>query len=401
MKSNIFIPKKIKIGFNERNDTYTGLLGYVIYHDGKTWRKENSWESWRFGYISEEEYEIKKKENYVSRVEQSKKSHQWYIERSLTEKNKDDYYKRYVDMTEEDFVKQQVGDYSTFSPNIGKISKNKGVIPVEYTNEPLDGFVLNKKVGGYKSDWNFRQAYCRVYDPRGFEFEITIPNLLYILENANSIKGKGLEGKFIYGWDGKDLVLLPEEAPEYKEMVEFTENLSLKVSRKDLKVGGIYLTSSGEKVTFLAESPTYNDDNVKIGGNSLWFHNEGYYPFQTHSISTIKKYIGDNPDIANLLDQLEKIEGYKPKNTCIYTYVPYTLKQLSSIKDNYYRNTVWIPSKTKGKYKQVTLYTVRDNYYLQNGHGGLRLTESYKSIKELLENNIIYKQIKTPNEKER
>ena len=38
MKSNIYIPKKIKVGFNEREDTYTGLLGYVIYHDGKVWR---------------------------------------------------------------------------------------------------------------------------------------------------------------------------------------------------------------------------------------------------------------------------------------------------------------------------------------------------------------------------
>lgn len=28
-----------------------------------------------------------------------------------------------------------------------------------------------------------------------FEFEITIENLLYILENANPIKGKGLEGE--------------------------------------------------------------------------------------------------------------------------------------------------------------------------------------------------------------
>jgi len=47
MKSTIFIPKKCKVGFNLRQDTYTGKLGYIIYHDGKVWRKENSWESWR------------------------------------------------------------------------------------------------------------------------------------------------------------------------------------------------------------------------------------------------------------------------------------------------------------------------------------------------------------------
>lgn len=31
MNSNIFIPRKIKVGFNNRKDTYTGKLAYVIY----------------------------------------------------------------------------------------------------------------------------------------------------------------------------------------------------------------------------------------------------------------------------------------------------------------------------------------------------------------------------------
>lgn len=56
MDANIFIPKKCKVGFNLRSDTYTGKLGYVIYNDGKVWRKEASWESWRQKYISQEEF---------------------------------------------------------------------------------------------------------------------------------------------------------------------------------------------------------------------------------------------------------------------------------------------------------------------------------------------------------
>lgn len=45
MKSEIIVPKKCKVGFNIRKDTYTKKLGYVIYHDGKVWRKQASWES--------------------------------------------------------------------------------------------------------------------------------------------------------------------------------------------------------------------------------------------------------------------------------------------------------------------------------------------------------------------
>ncbi len=88
--------------------------------------------------------------------------------------------------------------------------------------QPKD-LCLIKKAGDYSTDWDHRHAYCRVYDPRGFEFEITIENLLYILENANCIRGKGLEGEFVYGWDGKDLVLMPVESPDYKEISEFNK----------------------------------------------------------------------------------------------------------------------------------------------------------------------------------
>lgn len=42
--SNIFIPQKLKIGFNNRDDTYTKKLAYIIYYDhtGKL-RKQISW----------------------------------------------------------------------------------------------------------------------------------------------------------------------------------------------------------------------------------------------------------------------------------------------------------------------------------------------------------------------
>ena len=74
-KKQLFIPSKIKVGFQKRDGTYTGKLAYVIYYDltGKL-RKETSWESWR----------------------------------------------------------------------------DKKITPVEFTNEPTEGFVLNKGVGGQR-----------------------------------------------------------------------------------------------------------------------------------------------------------------------------------------------------------------------------------------------------------
>lgn len=184
MKSNIFIPKTINVGYRNRSGTYTGKLAYVIYYDEKgKLRKETSWNSWRDEKIPNEEFE----------------------------------------------------------------------------NVPTSGFVLNKKVGDYSSGWDHRQAYCRVYDPRNFEFEITIENLLYILENANSIKGKGLEGEFVYGWDGKDLVLMPVESPDYKQIAEYNKivhnNESIKA--KDLVLGATYLTKDNKEYVYMGKFDYY------------------------------------------------------------------------------------------------------------------------------------------------
>lgn len=186
------IPKKLKVGYQERTDTYTGKLAYVIYFDEKgVLRKEASWNSWR----------------------------------------------------------------------------SKEIEPDEFDNVPTSGFVMNKKVGDYKSDWNHRMAHIRMYDPRGFEFEIGVENLLYILEECNSIKGKGLEGEFVYAWDKTDLVLLPVTSQEYESSRIFTDGLSKKVTKADMVEGCVYITKKQETVIYLGkqqwfDGETYNSDNL-------------------------------------------------------------------------------------------------------------------------------------------
>lgn len=241
MKTNIFIPKQITVGYQQRNDTYTKKLAYVIYTDNKgVLRKEKSWQSWR---------------------------------------------------------KEELGRD-------------------DFKNEAIEGFVLNKNVGGHKSGWDVRQAYCRVYDPRGFEFEITIPNLLYILENANSIKGKGLEGKFIYGWDGTDLVLIPEYAPEFQDMQDFTDIQGLNIGKKDLVEGWKYLTKENKVVTYLGHHLCGRPDY--ISGERLvlpavekehWFY--GGTIFSKKDYKFLSKKLEQDPDFANLMDKAEKHESFK------------------------------------------------------------------------------------------
>lgn len=274
MKSNIFIPKTINVGYQNRSGTYTGKLAYVIYYDEKgKLRKEASWNSWRDEKIPNEEFD----------------------------------------------------------------------------NVPTTGFVLNKKVGDYSSGWDHRQAYCRVYDPRNFEFEITIENLLYILENANSIKGKGLEGEFVYGWDGKDLVLMPVESPDYKQIVEYNKVVHNKESIKarNLTIGATYLSKNNDEQIYMGKFEHYDYGGI-ADGKMFWFaykypdydyvggekkyRKEFEWRFVAYKNLSGNKFIkcieeGCTSEYANLFEKLEHDEHYSPYDSSKDKYIRYTLDE--------------------------------------------------------------------------
>lgn len=178
MEGNIYIPKKLKVGYNKRSDTYSKKLAYVTYYDDKgKLRKGASWAGW--------------------------------------------------------------------------IEKDMGID--EFDNTPMEGFVLNRNVGGAKLSYGYdvRIEKVRVYDPRGFEIEIDIPNVLFILQECTSVKGKGLDGTFVYGWVGTKLTLVPTTCLEYKEAIEFTSLQGRSILPKDLIEGCVYKTKKRKDLVYL------------------------------------------------------------------------------------------------------------------------------------------------------
>lgn len=177
--SQLLIPPRLRVGFNERENTYTGRLAFVIYYDvAGVLRQERSWETWR----------------------------------------------------------------------------DKGIEPVEFPNEPTEGFVLNKSVGGVResySRYHARNEYVRVYDPRNWEFEISVANLLFILQEGVCHPGKGLEGSFVYAWDKTKPVLLPVTSQDYKNCVIFTGLKTQNLRMRDLVPGRTYLTKKQDHWVYL------------------------------------------------------------------------------------------------------------------------------------------------------
>lgn len=325
MKSAIYIPKKINVGYRERQDTYTGKLAYVIYWDEKgVLRKEKSWNGWRDENIPNDEFE----------------------------------------------------------------------------NIPTEGFVLNKHAGGVENSWgwNARKSYCRVYDPRGFEFEITIENLLYILENTSCIKGKGVEGELIYGWDGKDLVLIPVESPDYKEMVSYSDKVkeNKMISAKDLVIGGTYLTKDNEHWIYMGRFDTYSDycygrddidkafvtygqferyckkNNIKkddqywyrysynfvIGmiGKHYWFYDgDCFFHQKSFPKNKIIDYIDDkcSDEYSDLFYKMEGSKDYSPYDKTKDKIIPYAIDEFKEELNDW--DFVLFVSKYRGEYNNYRI----------------------------------------------
>lgn len=163
MKSTLYTPDTITVGFQTRTDTFTGKLAYVIYTDHKgVLRKQTSWNSWRDHKIE----------------------------------------------------------------------------PVTFENTPNSGFTLNKGVqrDGY---WGSGRSMIRVWDPRDFEFEISIDNLIGILMHSDVTK-RDITQPCVFAWFNTELVLLPTNSVEYQESVKHTEKQKTKVSTKTLVVGQTY-----------------------------------------------------------------------------------------------------------------------------------------------------------------
>jgi hypothetical protein len=145
--------------------------------------------------------------------------------------------------------------YITYYDNKDKLQResnwnslrDKRIDNIIFDNTPTKGFILNKQEN-YSSDWYYTQCNLRVYDPRGFEFKITTENLLYILENTNSSKGKKLEGEFVYSWCGADLILMPVTSPDYQEIAKYCLYLYVAPIIKSLALN--FLFSNNTSVYF-------------------------------------------------------------------------------------------------------------------------------------------------------
>jgi hypothetical protein len=302
MNTQLYIPDKIKVGYNKREDTYSKKLAYVIYYDQKgVLRKETSWKNW--------------------------------------------------------------------------IQEEMGID--DFDNVPTDGFVLNKGVGGTRESygWNARNEYIRVYDPRGFEFEISVANLLWILQECTSIKGKGLVGEFVYSWEGKELVLLPVDTMEYKNCQSFTKLQSGKITAKDLEPGSIYMDSKQKKLIYLGKYDYYEHYIYSYTEYNNPKPSKKYIFTDVETGKTITSYSGLNSIkeriTTNIVDgYADMLSYFLDETTYLTTFKEFRYDNITEedLKNKSYRLTLYQNGKVieiysrNGNYETYNYSSYRSNY---------------------------------------
>lgn len=111
------------------------------------------------------------------------------------------------------------------------------------------------------------------------------------MENCNCIKGKGLEGKFVYGWEGTELLLVPVESPDYKEIKEKSQirNNNEFIAAKDLIVGGTYETIEGEQYVYMGKFKPWDIEINRYKTKSYW-GGDGEYEYPLDDSWKIDKF---------------------------------------------------------------------------------------------------------------
>ncbi len=222
--TNFIIPEDVIVGYQDRDDTYTDMLGFVTYKDEKgEIRFGNAWSGWR----------------------------------------------------------------------------DKNIKPGEFKNEPTEGFVINKHSG---KQWGHfeRDEFVRVYDPRGFEFEISIDNMMKIIFHNGINKGNIIEGKLVYGWDysKRKVTLLPIHCEEYDAHIKNLNliksgNVKLFSGKTDVIPGHDYKFKNGQILHYLGKYKTFSyhwnnrlDENpiahIFYDINEKTYHNTNAFTKVTH-----------------------------------------------------------------------------------------------------------------------
>jgi hypothetical protein len=101
-------------------------------------------------------------------------------------------------------------------------------------NIPVSGFRVSDSAR--RNGWNGGNTVIQIEDPRGFELQISVDNMIQIM-SGNLILDGEIKVPCVWGRDGKDNILLPTNSEPYMNAIENTERLKQTFSMRSVKPG--------------------------------------------------------------------------------------------------------------------------------------------------------------------
>jgi hypothetical protein len=117
---------------------------------------------------------------------------------------------------------------------VDKWSASSKLQSVVLDNIPVSGFRVSDSAR--RNGWNGGNTVIQIEDPRGFELQITVDNMIQIM-SGNLILDGEIKVPCVWGRDGKDNILLPTNSEPYMNAIENTERLKQTFSMRSVKLG--------------------------------------------------------------------------------------------------------------------------------------------------------------------
>ena len=158
-----------------------------------------------------------------------------------------------------DTYSNKLGFLIPFNPSVKNENFNRWInkkIPNKILNNvPTTGFIFNKNISR-QFHYSTSQK-MRIFHPEGFEFEISMSNVSFILSHAN-ISAQEIMCPCIIGWHSNQVFLLPAHSPEAIKLIKENSNFT------QLKICDIYQIKSNDFV-YLGETQLpkfFNDFSI-------------------------------------------------------------------------------------------------------------------------------------------
>lgn len=152
----------------------------------------------------------------------------------------------------------------------------KEYLPHVIKNELLEGFRITDDVK--RNGWNGGNVVWRIWDPRGYELEISSANLANIIDTVGIAAGGKIVGRCAWGRVGSNNVLIPENSDVYKKMIDdqkLLDNRKQLIAAKDMQPGDRVRTKTGEAifcgmVYAIVRNTKYPNGNYRYGSPATY-----------------------------------------------------------------------------------------------------------------------------------